>query len=111
MPHRHYPMWLTSHDNNSTIGWRDPQARMRRGGRLRRLPRRLPRGDSQWRPPCFSESVSFCLVSILADVPPSTEEVTYAYDERGFALHSIRSLKFSRLYIAMPARRCDQPLT
>ena len=30
---------------------------------------------------------------------PSTEELIYAYSERGFALHSLRSLELSRLYV------------
>jgi p-hydroxybenzoate 3-monooxygenase len=32
-------------------------------------------------------------------VAPSTDELIYAYDERGFALHSMRSPAISRLYI------------
>jgi p-hydroxybenzoate 3-monooxygenase len=39
-------------------------------------------------------------LGILAQVPPSTEELIYAcHAERGFALHSMRSLELSRLYI------------
>ncbi|HYW04600.1 MAG TPA: 4-hydroxybenzoate 3-monooxygenase [Gammaproteobacteria bacterium] len=41
-------------------------------------------------------------VGILADVPPSTEELIYAYHDRGFALHSLRSPTTSRLYV-----QCD----
>jgi p-hydroxybenzoate 3-monooxygenase len=39
---------------------------------------------------------------ILADVPPSCEELIYAHSPRGFALHSMRSPKVSRLYLQVP---------
>ncbi|MGH3742476.1 MAG: 4-hydroxybenzoate 3-monooxygenase [Micromonosporaceae bacterium] len=41
-------------------------------------------------------------LGILADVPPSTEELIYCHHERGFALHSLRSPKISRLYLQVP---------
>jgi p-hydroxybenzoate 3-monooxygenase len=41
----------------------------------------------------------FGWLGILAEVAPSTEELIYAHSERGFALHSLRSLELSRLYI------------
>jgi p-hydroxybenzoate 3-monooxygenase len=42
----------------------------------------------------------FGWLGILAQVAPSTEELIYAFHaERGFALHSLRSLELSRLYI------------
>jgi p-hydroxybenzoate 3-monooxygenase len=41
----------------------------------------------------------FAWLGILADVPPSTDELIYASHERGFALHSMRSLTRSRLYV------------
>ena len=41
----------------------------------------------------------FGWLGILASVAPSTEELIYAYHDRGFALHSLRSPKISRLYI------------
>jgi p-hydroxybenzoate 3-monooxygenase len=41
----------------------------------------------------------FGWLGILAEVAPSTEELIYAYHERGFALHSLRSPELSRLYI------------
>ena len=44
----------------------------------------------------------FGWVGILAAVAPSTEELIYAYHERGFALHSLRSPALSRLYV-----QCD----
>jgi p-hydroxybenzoate 3-monooxygenase len=41
----------------------------------------------------------FAWLGILAEVTPSTEELIYAPHERGFALHSLRSPKLSRLYV------------
>jgi p-hydroxybenzoate 3-monooxygenase len=41
----------------------------------------------------------FSWLGILAEVEPSTEELVYAYHERGFALSSLRSEKVSRLYL------------
>jgi p-hydroxybenzoate 3-monooxygenase len=42
----------------------------------------------------------FGWLGILAQVAPSTEELIYAFhSERGFALHTMRSLELSRLYI------------
>ncbi len=38
-------------------------------------------------------------LGILAEVAPSTEELIYAYHERGFALHSMRTPQLSRLYL------------
>jgi p-hydroxybenzoate 3-monooxygenase len=41
----------------------------------------------------------FGWLGILAAVAPSTEELIYAYHDRGFALHSLRSPEISRLYL------------
>ncbi len=41
----------------------------------------------------------YAWLGILADVAPSTDELIYAYSERGFALHSMRSPTRSRLYV------------
>ena len=41
----------------------------------------------------------FGWLGILAEVPPSSAELVYAYSERGFALHSSRSPELSRLYV------------
>ncbi|MGH3263289.1 MAG: 4-hydroxybenzoate 3-monooxygenase, partial [Trebonia sp.] len=50
----------------------------------------------------------FAWLGILADVPPSTDELIYAYSERGFALHSMRSPTVSRLYIQVaPSERIE----
>ncbi|MFI8235313.1 4-hydroxybenzoate 3-monooxygenase [Streptomyces sp. NPDC085900] len=41
-------------------------------------------------------------LGILADVAPSCEELVYARGENGFALHSMRSTRVSRLYLQVP---------
>jgi p-hydroxybenzoate 3-monooxygenase len=41
----------------------------------------------------------FAWLGVLADVPPSTDELIYARHDRGFALHSMRSPTVSRLYV------------
>jgi p-hydroxybenzoate 3-monooxygenase len=41
----------------------------------------------------------FGWLGILAEAPPSSEELIYAYHERGFALLSMRSPEISRLYL------------
>jgi p-hydroxybenzoate 3-monooxygenase len=38
-------------------------------------------------------------LGILARTPPASDELIYAYHERGFALHSMRSPEVSRLYL------------
>ena len=47
----------------------------------------------------YNNTYPFSWLGILANVPPSTDELIYAYHERGFALHSLRSETVSRLYI------------
>jgi p-hydroxybenzoate 3-monooxygenase len=50
----------------------------------------------------YNHEYPFAWLGILAQVPPSTEELIYARHERGFALHSLRSPELSRLYV-----QCD----
>lgn len=47
----------------------------------------------------YDKTYPYCWLGILAKVPPSTDELIYAYHERGFALHSMRSPEISRLYV------------
>ena len=47
----------------------------------------------------FSREYPFGWLGILAEVPPSNDELVYSHHERGFALLSLRSLELSRLYI------------
>ena len=47
----------------------------------------------------FEREYPFAWLGILAAAPPSNEELIYAYHERGFALHSMRSPSLTRLYL------------
>ncbi|SJZ57853.1 p-hydroxybenzoate 3-monooxygenase [Marinactinospora thermotolerans DSM 45154] len=50
----------------------------------------------------FDKVYPFSWLGILADVPPSCDELIYAHSDRGFALHSMRSEQVSRLYLQVP---------
>jgi p-hydroxybenzoate 3-monooxygenase len=50
----------------------------------------------------FERGYPFGWVGILVAVAPSTELVTYAWHERGFALSSMRSPDIARLYVQCP---------
>lgn len=41
----------------------------------------------------------YAWLGVLADVPPSTDELIYAWHPSGFAMHSMRSESVSRLYL------------
>jgi p-hydroxybenzoate 3-monooxygenase len=47
----------------------------------------------------FERSYPFGWLGILADVPPSTDDLIYALHADGFGMHSMRSLEVSRLYV------------
>jgi p-hydroxybenzoate 3-monooxygenase len=57
--------------------------------------RSIPDGSQLY----WEREYPFAWLGILADVPPSTDELIYARNTRGFALHSMRSPDVSRLYI------------
>jgi p-hydroxybenzoate 3-monooxygenase len=48
-------------------------------------------------------SYPYAWLGILADAPPSTDEVIYCRHENGFALHSLRTPQVGRLYLQVPA--------
>jgi p-hydroxybenzoate 3-monooxygenase len=50
----------------------------------------------------YERAYPYSWLGILADVPPSCDELIYARSERGFALHSLRSPTVSRLYLQVP---------
>jgi p-hydroxybenzoate 3-monooxygenase len=54
-------------------------------------------GRTEWQ-----RDFPYAWLGILADVPPSTDELIYSRHERGFALHSLRSPTVSRLYLQVP---------
>ncbi|MFE0022335.1 4-hydroxybenzoate 3-monooxygenase [Amycolatopsis sp. NPDC059021] len=47
----------------------------------------------------FTRDYPFAWLGVLAQTPPSDEELIYAHHERGFALHSMRSPEITRLYL------------
>src|SRR6266508_695197 len=47
----------------------------------------------------YARDYPYAWLGILAQTPPSSEELIYAYHERGFALHSMRSPRITRLYL------------
>lgn len=51
----------------------------------------------------------YAWLGILADVAPSTDDLIYALHPDGFAMHSMRSLQVSRLYLQVdPDERIEQ---
>jgi p-hydroxybenzoate 3-monooxygenase len=50
----------------------------------------------------WARTYPYSWLGILADVPPSTDELIYAWHPNGFALHSMRSATVSRLYLQVP---------
>ncbi|SEK88272.1 4-hydroxybenzoate 3-monooxygenase [Nonomuraea pusilla] len=50
----------------------------------------------------FEREYPFAWLGVLAEVTPSAEELIYARNERGFALHSMRSPTVSRFYLQVP---------
>ncbi|MBO0825996.1 MAG: 4-hydroxybenzoate 3-monooxygenase, partial [Actinobacteria bacterium] len=55
----------------------------------------IPEGFLTW----WERDYPYAWLGILADVPPSTDELIYAHHRTGFALHSLRSPTVSRLYL------------
>jgi p-hydroxybenzoate 3-monooxygenase len=47
----------------------------------------------------FERTYPFAWLGILAEAPPTHDELIYAYHERGFALYSMRSPEITRLYV------------
>ena len=50
----------------------------------------------------YEKIYPFAWLGILAHAAPSSDELIYAYHERGFALQSMRSPSVSRLYVQCP---------
>ncbi|MEE1941289.1 4-hydroxybenzoate 3-monooxygenase [Streptomyces sp. TRM 70361] len=50
----------------------------------------------------YERTYPYSWLGVLAEVPPSCEELVYAHSPRGFALHSMRSPAVSRLYLQVP---------
>jgi p-hydroxybenzoate 3-monooxygenase len=57
----------------------------------------------------YERDYPYAWLGILAEAPPSSEELIYAYHERGFALHSMRSPRITRLYLQVrPDENIDE---
>lgn len=50
----------------------------------------------------FVREYPFAWLGILAQAPPSSDELVYCYHERGFALLTMRTQQVSRLYLQVP---------
>jgi p-hydroxybenzoate 3-monooxygenase len=50
----------------------------------------------------WEKTYPYSWLGILADVPPSTDDLIYAWHPHGFALHSMRSSAVSRFYLQVP---------
>lgn len=50
----------------------------------------------------YEKQHEFGWLALLAEAPPSTEEIIYALHERGFAGHMLRSSTVSRFYLQCP---------
>jgi len=50
----------------------------------------------------FDREYPFGWLGILAQAPPSSDELVYTYSERGFALLTMRTREISRLYLQVP---------
>ncbi|PBC59794.1 4-hydroxybenzoate 3-monooxygenase [Streptomyces sp. Tue6028] len=50
----------------------------------------------------YAHDYPYSWLGVLAEVPPSCEELVYARGPGGFALHSMRSPSLSRLYLQVP---------
>jgi p-hydroxybenzoate 3-monooxygenase len=50
----------------------------------------------------YERQYPFAWLGILAEAPPSSGELIYTRHERGFALHSMRSPRITRMYLQVP---------
>ncbi len=50
----------------------------------------------------YERAYPYSWLGVLADVPPSCDELIYAHSPRGFALFSMRTPTVSRLYLQVP---------
>jgi len=56
----------------------------------------------------YERTYPYAWLGILATVPPSTDELIYCLHDDGFAMHSMRSLQVSRLYLQVdPSESID----
>jgi p-hydroxybenzoate 3-monooxygenase len=51
----------------------------------------------------YERDYPFAWLGVLAEAPPSSHELIYCRHARGFALHSMRSPRITRLYLQVPS--------
>ena len=101
---------VTVHDFGGTTAETKPKIRFRAGGEAQEIVCDFVAGCDGFHGICrpsvpagalkvFDRIYPFGWLGILAEAPPSSDELIYAYNERGFALLSMRSPQLSRLYI------------
>ena len=57
----------------------------------------------------YERTYPFAWPGVLASAPPSTDELVYAWHPRGFAMHSMRNPRTSRLYLQVdPSEQVEQ---
>lgn len=59
----------------------------------------------------YERTYPYAWFGVLADAPPSSDELVYAHSPRGFALLSMRSPTVSRLYLQVPVGTDPQTWT
>lgn len=88
-----------------------PMVRYRQNGEVRELQADYIAGCDGFHGVCrgnipggrvYEKVYPFAWLGILAEVAPSCEELIYVRHERGFALHTMRSPKLTRLYLQCP---------
>jgi p-hydroxybenzoate 3-monooxygenase len=100
---------LTIHELNGP----SPKIRFRKDGELQELGCDFIAGCDGFHGICrpsvpdgvltvYDRIYPFAWLGILAQAPPSSEELVYSYHERGFALFSMRTPEITRLYL-----QCD----
>jgi p-hydroxybenzoate 3-monooxygenase len=98
------------HDFASASGAAKPKIRFRAGGETQEVECDFIAGCDGFHGICrpsipigaltvYDRVYPFGWLGILAEAPPSSEELIYAYHERGFALLSMRTPTISRLYL------------
>lgn len=101
---------VSVHDFGDTASKARPKVRFRANGQAQEIECDFIAGCDGFHGVCrpsipagaltvFERVYPFGWLGILAEAPPSSDELIYTYHERGFALLSMRSPKISRLYI------------
>jgi p-hydroxybenzoate 3-monooxygenase len=101
---------VSVHDFGDAASAAKPKIRFRAGGELQEIECDFIAGCDGFHGICrpsipagvlsiYDRVYPFGWLGILAEAPPSSDEIVYAHHERGFALLSMRSPEISRLYL------------